>query len=386
MRLAPPFAWSLALVLVAVAGCDSGADGDAVAASGTITNSFDRPLAGGTVTFEEAASAGKAARRACTAQTDASGRFECDLPPGRYDVTVEVPGYSTDTFPITVDASGNATLDLPPLTGQGNIDAEFVDAISGAVLTFADVQCSRQLPDGTYTELDAQTDNAGEISIQNVFLGQARCIVQAGASQIPVILTIEEDTAGTIPVTEPPPSGSYRVVLRWGQAPSDLDSHLTGPIAGSGARFHVYYSDTSYESIANLDRDDTSSFGPETVTFTPTADGVYRYTVHNYTFRGSTEGGQSIADSPTTVELFDDTGLIQTYTAPPPSSANNGLVSNSWRVFELTKTGGSVSFSNALNGQPDRGQPGLRYVLADSPSDLDVFLTGGSFPDKAASL
>lgn len=58
-----------------------------------------------------------------------------------------------------------------------------------------------------------------------------------------------------------------RIVLTWGETPRDLDSHLTGPMLGSSERFHVYYANRTYshdgEIHAMLDRDDTSSYGPE---------------------------------------------------------------------------------------------------------------------------
>jgi hypothetical protein len=52
-------------------------------------------------------------------------------------------------------------------------------------------------------------------------------------------------------------------------------------------------------------------------------------------------------------------------------------------VLELTKAGASISISGTP-APPDQPQPGLRYVLADGSTDLDVFLTGGPgvFPSK----
>ncbi len=384
-----------AVALVATAGCDSGSPGGTVQATGTITNAFGRPLVGGTVTVEAADASGNKTGSLppiCTATTTSTGAFQCDLPPGRYRVTVTVPGYSTGSFVIDVDADGNATVDLPPLSGDGTLNATMVDGVTGAILMFAHVQCSRRLPDGTYSdfEFEADTDASGTITLQNLFLGEARCIVQAGASQIPVIITIEPETGGTIPVTPPPAAGQYRIVLSWGADPSDLDSHLTGPTGNPAGpeRYHVYFGSraatnpTSGDSLAVLDVDDTSGFGPETITFTPTADGVYRYTVFNYTVQG-TQGGQSIHDSPTRVQVYDSNGLRQSYVAPPPTSANEGLISNAWRVVQLTKTGSQITLSGSPSTPPDQAQPGLLYVLANGSTDVGTFLTGGPSPTPA---
>jgi len=77
--------------------------------------------------------------------------------------------------------------------------------------------------------------------------------------------------------------GVLRIVLTWGQYPYDLDSHLTGPLAGSSDRFHMYYGDdVPTGSNVNLDVDDTYSYGPETTTILSYTDGVYRYSVNNY--------------------------------------------------------------------------------------------------------
>ncbi|MBA4382487.1 MAG: hypothetical protein C0406_07975, partial [Sideroxydans sp.] len=53
-----------------------------------------------------------------------------------------------------------------------------------------------------------------------------------------------------------------RIVLNWGELPSDLDSHLIFPSN------HIYFNSKtgSTSSDAKLDVDDTTSYGPETIT------------------------------------------------------------------------------------------------------------------------
>ena len=63
-------------------------------------------------------------------------------------------------------------------------------------------------------------------------------------------------------------AGQTRMVLNWGEAPPDLDSHLLTPII-DGNTYHIYYSNTgNYEGppYAKLDTDDTNGYGPETIT------------------------------------------------------------------------------------------------------------------------
>lgn len=125
-------------------------------------------------------------------------------------------------------------------------------------------------------------------------------------------------------------AGQTRIVLTWGSTPEDLDSHLTGPIAGSSSRFHVFYSDLGSQAaspFAALDLDDTTSFGPETVTIYNQTSGVYRYSVHDYTNDGSTSS-TALASSGAQVKVYRDNALVATYNVP-------NAAGTLWTVFEL---------------------------------------------------
>ena len=129
-------------------------------------------------------------------------------------------------------------------------------------------------------------------------------------------------------------SGQFRVILTWGENPRDLDSHLTGPAADGTSRWHIYYSNKRGGDMCALDVDDTSSFGPETVTCPPTVGtasvlrpGIYRYSVHHYS--GSANIGASGAN--VRLEFFNG----QTYSFTPPAGNYAGS-SDVWTVFELT--------------------------------------------------
>lgn len=97
---------------------------------------------------------------------------------------------------------------------------------------------------------------------------------------------------------------NYRVVLTWGANPRDLDSHVVGTLS-SGSSFHVYYSHKSqYDGaieVCNLDYDDTTSYGPETITLNATTSKPYYYI---YRYAGS--GTENIYS----VELPVDTETI----------------------------------------------------------------------------
>ena len=71
-----------------------------------------------------------------------------------------------------------------------------------------------------------------------------------------------------------------RVVLSWGEKPFDLDSHLIFPGG------HIYF-DSKEGTDANLDVDDTDSYGSETVTISKKHFGEsYIYAVQDYSNKG----------------------------------------------------------------------------------------------------
>jgi len=134
--------------------------------------------------------------------------------------------------------------------------------------------------------------------------------------------------------------GELRIVVNWGGNIEDLDSHLTGPISGSAERFHMYYTEPApLGSNVNLDLGDSYQYGPETITIYSYAIGTYRFSVYNYS-TPSYAGALEIYNSPVTVKVFNNAGLLQTYTAPAASS----LDGNTWCVFEIYVTGGLPTF------------------------------------------
>lgn len=136
-------------------------------------------------------------------------------------------------------------------------------------------------------------------------------------------------------------SGSLlRIVLTWGSAPYDLDSHLTGPIAYSSSRFHIYYLSSTHNPRGTgipdlrLDADGTSGFGPETTSINRFQVGTYRYSVFNYIDQ-TDEGGLEIFNSPASVKIYDQNGLVESF-SPSAFPSNGG---NTWLVFEILSSG-----------------------------------------------
>ncbi len=169
-------------------------------------------------------------------------------------------------------------------------------------------------------------------------------------------------------------TGQFRVILTWGANPRDLDSHMTGPNADGTTRWHVYYSGRTSGGICGLDVDDTSSYGPETITCPATSTttglraGVYRYSVHHFSGTGT------IGSSGASVRLEFANGTVYNYTPPSGFTAANDV----WTVFEATvSASGAVTIApvntvthSTSAGSVRRPKEGASY---GSPEDNSIF-------------
>lgn len=154
---------------------------------------------------------------------------------------------------------------------------------------------------------------------------------------------------------------TMRIVLTWGETPNDLDSHLRG-YDSEGNEFHVYYSNESaydtyendYREIANLDIDDTTSYGPETITI-HFADQTqfYRYYVHDFTNSGDASS-TAMSYSGAKVTVYSGNTLLATYDIP------TGQAGTIWHVFDFDPVTGRLIFVNEFsNGSA--GEVGAQY-------------------------
>ncbi len=118
--------------------------------------------------------------------------------------------------------------------------------------------------------------------------------------------------------------------LTWGQNPSDLDSYLYTP---SGARINYTNQGSLLAApFANLDVDDTSSFGPEVITITKLMIGTYKYAVNNYTG----QSGGLFSASSARVELNVPGRAAELFTVPTTGETPS---TNWWLLFEMDVDG-----------------------------------------------
>lgn len=126
-----------------------------------------------------------------------------------------------------------------------------------------------------------------------------------------------------------------RVILSWGKNPNDLDSHVFLPKSSSLKSRHVYYSNkkASFKNgakAAELDVDDTSSYGPETVTISNKLKGTYQYAIYLYAGKGT------LGRSQATVELVKNGCEKEKFSVP--TSCNKKW----WHVFNIKYNGSDI--------------------------------------------
>jgi len=233
-----------------------------------------------------------------------------------------------------------------------------LNAQTGAIIRTASISASNgtyaldNMPSGTYTG-ETQIDGY----IKNYIV--VYCLANQNTPMDPQAVTPYIDAR------------EIRIVLTWGATPNDLDSHLTGPIAGSASRFHVYYMQKN-ATTANLDLDDTTSYGPETVTITERVAGTYRYSVHDFTDRYSTNSSV-LANSNALINVFKGSSL---WTGCGPFNVPN-RPGTLWTVFELKNLTATPQCLPINTMVYESAPAGVQSV--DPESELELFR---NLPDK----
>ena len=318
--------------------------------NGRVVNTTGRPVSNASISVDNSA----------TGTTDASGNFSVNVSDGSHVFTLNAPGYTST--PITVSAADQSSSnhDLT-LLGSANVHGIVVNSQTGQGLSGATVNFS---VDGNAANVETAalvvtSQSDGTFTIQNGPTGAFYCIIVCNGffTRTTGLNTFIGGSNALIQqtVVSRPPQGSMRIILTWGLSPADLDSHLTGPTS-SGSRYHVFWASKTPDAAVNLDVDDVTSYGPETTTISTLRNGLYRYSVHNFSQQGTT-GGLGIANSPAVVEVYSYTGLLNKFTAPTFTGTGNA-----WRVFEMTVSGTNANIVTKNV-----------YVQASSDMDLATF-------------
>lgn len=253
--------------------------------------------------------------------TSGDGTFYINnIVPGTYKLTIKKEGYHTTTQIISLTATKLdnycSTVELIPLsyseTGQAKgsiVDSLTGDGVEGLNLRIrkginaktgtivAEVQSQ---PEGLYETPELETGHYCIEIVDNRELQENKDKYYTTYFNIKVlggcVIPNQNSTVSSSLNSE-----QLRIVLEWGAVPRDLDSHLIGPTS-SGNIFHICYSNKNYSEgntiIADLDLDDTTSYGPETTTIYNPIDGTYTFYVYNFS------GAPSMSESGASVKVY----------------------------------------------------------------------------------
>ena len=229
--------------------------------------------------------------------------------------------------------------------GSASLEGTVVDATTGLALPGARACFVFR---GSVTGICATSDASGAFQLARLPAGDhAVQVTKAGFTGAREGVQLTDGATATIRVALSPglSSGELRIVLSWGADPRDLDSHLWVP--QSGSPYEVYFDDLGSCSAGPwtcLDVDDTTSYGPETITVKQLQSGTYSYAVHWYAGTGSWAGSDAV------VRVYDASGLVATYAAPGNASEPDASGAEWWYVFDLN--GSTLTPKDTLSTNP----------------------------------
>ena len=175
---------------------------------------------------------------------------------------------------------------------------------------------------------DMKSDNEGKVELPNQIQdGEHKMTVKKGEEYVKTesSFTLDQGILTTVPQISLPKKVDFKrikIVLDWGEYPYDLDSHVLDE------KHHVYYSNMTQGNL-ELDRDDTSSYGPETITIKdPDPNSVYKYFVHDYS-NGDHISSDELSYSEAQVKVYFDNEFKSSFQIKPNQE---GIT---WYVFDI---------------------------------------------------
>lgn len=219
-----------------------------------------------------------------------------------------------------------------------------------------DAQTAEPLPGALVTVLDRSqvTNNQGIAEFADLTEGKATVTVAAegyvdAVSEVTIVAS--QITTERVVLSRTLTAG-YRLILTWGEEPFDLDSYLVTPPIEDQVYAISYLNPGSEQEppFAFLDQDDTSSFGPETITILQSFPGVYRYFVHNYSRAGNPKAAP-LAGSRATVTLIRGREVINRVVVPSTGTGDY------WNVLTLDPESATVVVLNEITEIPPAFSP-----------------------------
>lgn len=314
-------------------------------------------------------------------RTDSQGNYTVELPAGDYIVKITAGNYKSAKMAVTVaedTVTYNETFLLVQIGDEiGYANGTITNALNAQAVSDVTVKVRSSWNNQTGSVVYTTTTNdAGYYEIEYIpglyTIEFSKDEYITGYKNIVVgVLGLFAQNAVISPVMSDV-NGEYRFVLSWRNLPNDLDSHLTGPLENTEERFHLYYplKDTlgadanPYREYATLDWDNTrinQNPDPETVTLHKQIDGVYRYSVHDFS-NGGNASSTDMANSNAQVDVYKGSIHIGTYHVP-------NIPGTIWTVFELS---GDVFTPVNRVGNGNAGDINLYSFYEDSREENEI--------------
>jgi len=218
------------------------------------------------------------------------------------------------------------------------------------------------------TTLTATTGADGSVSLPSTF----------GADDSSVTLIVKKDMFSTLVAKCPCKGMTYaisenmveldgmRAVLSWGAEPRDLDLHLAYPES------HIYFANQK-GTQADLDVDDTTSYGPETITIRKRKAGdKYVFAVHNYTDREKSASDRLTKVSQAKVFVYIGSSLVRTFVAPTTGTGNV------WLVFGIDEQGNFHDINKLTSASNPDNLGGLMKGIYGNAFDTAAIVAAAS--------
>ena len=285
-------------------------------------------------------------------RTDSNGNYVfSSLLPGKYLVKITAGKYKSTRAEIELTDNMTTYVETTLLLKISGITTGFANGIVKNSLTGDPVNdvtikmrknWNNQTGEVVYS---GTTNDHGYYSIDHIFGSYTLELSKGGfiTTYRNIIIGVMDIAAQDIVISPESVSGTWRIVLTWGENPEDLDSHVTGKLSDN-SDFEVYYGhDYQHDGdteVCNLDVDDTTSYGPETITLTTNNSSPYYYFIHH--FSGSSTLGASGAQ----IKVYFGTNLVNTYNVP--TNQGNGIY---WNVFAIVN--GQIVVNNTITDSPN---------------------------------
>lgn len=312
-----------------------------------------------------------------TTFSDVYGEFSFLLPAGKYQLIIKSDkfrysgkDYFIQPFTMNIEIKNgevnyieniillNKSQSNKEITINGTIrDAISTNVVSGVSLSFIkgwDYYGGEYVKDKNGNIIKALTNKDG-LYKANLVPGYYTAVASKDGyitSKFNIAIAPEEDKfknpSFNNVITPKLKDGEIRIVLTWGESPNDLDSHLIGPTPNNHKQFHTYFSQKAFyygaTKYAELDVDDTSSYGPETTTIYKQSNGKYRFYVHDYSNGGRTNS-RDMSFSGAQVMVYMGNDHVSKFNIPTNKA---GTV---WTVFEME--GKSIKPINTIGNNID---------------------------------